>query len=168
MDRDIWNAASRIIQSLIQLDAHASTAETRIAIETLDLDDTLMKEAFAVLDSSPGQFFDTLRWHPKLRRLRNDTDELERLFGSDENDAPETQPESVVDIGMSWAGFGKLYRRLAETCEVDAIKQPVCREQLAKGMATADALCALQDSLTDAQLAVVAEALQHSLAQQGY
>lgn len=164
MDSQVRETAVRMIHMLCTLASDASTQKTRIAIQNLWLDDALMKEAFAILDSEPGRFFNQSQWHFKIRRLRNDVDEFNLLMGED---LPEEQGGSI-SMAVSWADFGNLYRRLAENCEVAAIKDAISREQLAKAMASADALCAIQETLSEAQARIVAITLESSLRQQGY
>lgn len=73
---------------------------------------------------------------------------------------------TTIDMTPTWGEIGVLYARLAESREVKAIRE--MRPDVARAFAAAQALKAIQASLTEAQSAIVAQTLTAELAKQGY
>lgn len=73
---------------------------------------------------------------------------------------------TTIDMTPTWGEIGLLYTRLAESREVKAIRE--MRPDVARAFAAAQALKAIQASLTEAQSAIVAQTLTAELAKQGY
>lgn len=72
----------------------------------------------------------------------------------------------TVDITPSWGEWGALYRRFAESGETKVLKE--LRSDFAKAMASAEALKAIQKTLSDEQQKIVAEVLAREIGKQGY
>ena len=56
---------------------------------------------------------------------------------------------TTIDVTLTWGEFGRLYARLAESGELEAIRK--LRPDLTKAMAAAQALLELGDTLTPRQ-----------------
>lgn len=72
----------------------------------------------------------------------------------------------TIDLTPTWGEFGKLYRTFAESGEAKAIKE--LRSELAKAMAAAQALQAIQSTLTDEQAVIVSKTMTAELTKQGF
>lgn len=72
----------------------------------------------------------------------------------------------TIDLTPTWGEWGNIYARLAESGERNAVK--ALRQDLARAMASCQALQAIKATLNDAQLAVVAKTLTEELTKQGF
>lgn len=79
--------------------------------------------------------------------------------------APATQV-GTIDMTPTWGEIGNLFMRLALSNEVRAIE--AMKSEVARAMASAQALIAIQKTLTDDQQAIVAKTIAAELAKQGY
>lgn len=68
---------------------------------------------------------------------------------------------TMIDLTPSWSEFGRLYARLAESGEREALCK--LRPELDKGMAAAQALLELGETLTPRQIALRDRVLQREL-----
>ena len=68
---------------------------------------------------------------------------------------------TMIDLTPSWSEFGRLYARLAESGELEAVGK--LRGELAKAMAAAQALLELGETLTPRQIALRDRVLQREL-----
>ncbi|WP_163057118.1 hypothetical protein [Acidithiobacillus ferrooxidans] len=71
-----------------------------------------------------------------------------------------------IDVTPTWGEFGRMYTRLAESQEVKAIRE--LRSEVAKAMAAAEALKAVQQSFTEEQHSIAANVMAVELTKQGY
>lgn len=67
----------------------------------------------------------------------------------------------------TWGDFGNLYTHLAESCD-EGVWVIQMRPEVAKAMASAEALKAITGTLTDEQQAIVSRTMAAELAKQGY
>ena len=72
----------------------------------------------------------------------------------------------TIDMTPTWGEWGNVYARFAESGEVAAIKD--LRRDLARALAGAQALQAINGMLTDAQQSVVNSIMTEELSKQGY
>lgn len=72
----------------------------------------------------------------------------------------------TIDLTPTWGEFGNIYARLAESGERKAVR--AMRSDMARAMASAAALNAIRDTLTDEQQGIVSRALCAELSKQGY
>lgn len=72
----------------------------------------------------------------------------------------------TIDMTPTWGEWGNIYRRFAESGEVQAIRS--LKPDYAKAMAAAQALHEIRSTLTDEQAAIVAKTLSAELVKQGY
>ncbi len=77
------------------------------------------------------------------------------------NEAVET-----IDLTPTWGEWANLYRRLAESGEVKAVR--LLGADLAKAMAAAQALQSITGTLSDEQRATVSKVMSVELAKQGF
>ena len=73
---------------------------------------------------------------------------------------------SSIDLSMTWGEWGNCYRRFAETGEVKAVRQ--LRPDLARALASAEALKQIQTTLSDDQKVKVASVMTQELTKQGF
>ena len=73
---------------------------------------------------------------------------------------------NTIVITPTWGEIGNLFMRLALSNEVRAIE--AMKSEIAKAMAGAQALIAIQKTLTDEQQAIVAKTLTAELTKQGF
>ncbi|GJH39049.1 hypothetical protein CBA19CS91_39850 [Paraburkholderia hospita] len=72
----------------------------------------------------------------------------------------------TIDMTPTWGQIGAMYVRLAESKEVKAIR--ALRPEVARAFAAAQALQAINDTLTEEQRAIAAKTLTEELTKQGY
>lgn len=72
----------------------------------------------------------------------------------------------TIDITSTWGEWGNIYARLAASKEVKAIG--AMRADLARALAAAQALQAIQGTLNDSQQAIVSSTIAAELTKQGY
>lgn len=72
----------------------------------------------------------------------------------------------TIDMTPTWGEIGNLFMRLALSNEVRALE--AMKSEVARAMASAQALIAIQKTLTDEQHAIVAKTITAELAKQGY
>jgi hypothetical protein len=72
----------------------------------------------------------------------------------------------MLDITPTWGEIGNLFMRLALSNEARAIE--AMKPEIARAMASAQALVAIEKTLTDEQNSIVAKTLAAELTKQGY
>lgn len=77
----------------------------------------------------------------------------------------ELEMDATVDITPTWGDIGNLFMRLALSSELQVIEN--MRPEFARAMACAQALAVIEDTLTDEQMAMVANTVQREMAKQG-
>lgn len=77
-----------------------------------------------------------------------------------------TLDPKTIDLTPTWGEIGIFYARLAESGELKALK--AMRSEIARAMAAAQALTAIQDELPDHLQAKVAKVLSAELSKQGF
>lgn len=75
-------------------------------------------------------------------------------------------PAGTIDITPTWGEWGIIYRRFAESGERKAIT--ALREDLARAMASCQALNVIGKTLTDEQRAIVSRVIVEELTKAGY
>ncbi|EGQ60818.1 hypothetical protein GGI1_02807 [Acidithiobacillus sp. GGI-221] len=72
----------------------------------------------------------------------------------------------MIDVTPTWGEFGRMYVHLAESQEVKVIRG--LRSEIAKAMAAAEALKAVQGTFTEEQCSLAARVMTNELKKQGY
>ncbi len=76
-------------------------------------------------------------------------------------------PQDVnIDLAPSWGEWGNIYRRFAESGEAKVIRN--LRQDFAKAMAAAEALKAIQKTLSDEHQKIVSDVFVRELGKQGF
>lgn len=72
----------------------------------------------------------------------------------------------MIDVTPTWGEFGRMYVHLAESQEVKVIRG--LRPEVAKAMAAAEALKAVQSTFTEEQHRLASKVMTAELKKQGY
>lgn len=80
IETTIRRVAHELVARITELAPPVTSADVLEAMRSQTCSAQVLGDAFWLMDNHPNRFANYLTWHPRLRRLRNDPVEGERMF----------------------------------------------------------------------------------------